>query len=72
MLGYLLKIVVTKNLSLHFVQYSKLFTALKRALKKRTLERLRFRMNQFRLTPVPKHAVKARMGKGKGRLDSYA
>lgn len=60
------------NATLHFVQYSRVFTALKRVLKKESLERMRFKMEQFRLAAITKHASKARMGKGRSRLDSYA
>lgn len=67
-----LRVTLSKNLTLHFIQYSKVFTALKRGLKDLKLDKVRFQMDQFRLVPVTKHAVKARMGKGKSRLDSYA
>lgn len=71
-LGGRLTVELKNHFTLNFVQYSKLFTTLRRVLKASRLDKARLFVPQFRLVPAVKHAVKSRMGKGKSKFVGYA
>lgn len=63
--------IATRAVAMHFNQYSKVMTSVKRALKKAKADKLKLEVSRFNLSPAFKHAAKSRMGKGKSKFSSF-